>query len=205
MTAANAGADYLGFILWDGSKRAAKKRTVAGISAALKSRPKPPKLIGVFVNSPIDEVAATLDQCNLDFAQLHGDEPLWQITDPDSPLFGKAFKAIRPTSAAEAHMETARYLPLKRLPNQPALLIDAYHPQLPGGTGAKTDWTIARTLTKENAGIFLAGGLTPENVSQAVRSVQPFGVDVASGVETAPGEKSHELVKRFIYHARQSH
>ena len=87
-------------------------------------------------------------------------------------------------------------------PAGPQLLLDAYHPQLHGGTGQVGDWDIAAALAPRYR-ILLAGGLTPDNVRQAVRQVRPWGVDVSSGVEMAPGQKDHDKVRRFVTEAKR--
>ncbi len=90
----------------------------------------------------------------------------------------------------------------QRTTGQPSLLLDAHHPTLPGGTGRTTDWEMAARLADQVPGLMLAGGLTPENVGEAVRRVRPYAVDVASGVEQAPGKKDQEKVRAFIARAR---
>jgi phosphoribosylanthranilate isomerase len=95
------------------------------------------------------------------------------------------------------------YAPVSSPPS-PALLIDAYHPTLRGGTGQTADWSICAHLARQIPGLMLAGGLTPDNVAEAVRMVRPYAVDVASGVEAAPGRKDPALVQAFIRHAKQA-
>ena len=203
VAAAEAGADLLGFILWPGSKRAADADTVAEISARLGRR-EGLKLVGVFVNQPVEQMVELLDRCGLDLAQLSGDEPPALVGDPSSPLYGRTFKALRPTSLAEAEAEAEWYVPPEPVADQPALLVDAYHPTLYGGTGQRADWEIAARLAATVGNLMLAGGLSPANVGEAVRQVRPYGVDVASGVERAPGRKDHELVRAFIAEVRQA-
>lgn len=125
------------------------------------------------------------------------------VGSPDSPLFGRCYKALRPTSLAEAEAEAEWYLPPDWQENRPALLMDAYHPTLRGGTGATADWGIMAKVAQTVPGLLLAGGLTPDNVAEAVRQVQPYGVDVASGVEVRPGVKDREKVERFIAAAKK--
>ena len=93
-------------------------------------------------------------------------------------------------------------MPPELAANQPSLLLDAYHPTLRGGTGRVADWDLAARLSATVPQLMLAGGLHPENVAAAVRQVQPFAVDVASGVEAAPGRKDHEKVRAFIQAAK---
>jgi phosphoribosylanthranilate isomerase len=198
LVAAAAGADYLGFILWPGSKRAVTAQEVQLMATTLRRRPSCPQLVGVFVNETGDVVARLLDELNLDLAQLSGEEPPVLVADPGSPLYGRSYKGIRPTSFAEAEAEAEWYVPPAPATSQPSLLLDAYHPTLRGGTGLQADWAMAAKLAATVDGLMLAGGLNADNVAAAVRQVKPFAVDVASGVEKAPGIKDQELVRKFI-------
>jgi phosphoribosylanthranilate isomerase len=204
LAAAEAGADYLGFIVWKGSKRAVDTAAVAAIARVLHERGKAPLLVGVFVNETPEEAAAILDRCRLDLAQLSGDEPPADVGDPASPLYGRAYKALRPASLAEAEAEAEWYEAPELVEGQPALLLDTYHPTLRGGTGATGDWAIAAQLAAQVPRLMLAGGLTPDNVAQAVQQVRPYAVDVASGVEAAPGKKDGMRVGAFVRNARQA-
>jgi phosphoribosylanthranilate isomerase len=200
--AADAGADLLGFILYSASPRAVTPETAQTIVASLRRRPECPLLVGVFVNEPAATVASILDQCALDLAQLHGDEPPSFVGDPASLLYGRSYKALRPTTLAEAEADSEWYLPPNPVAGRPALLLDAYHPRLRGGSGHSANWTIAARLASQTPGLLLAGGLNPANVAAAVRQVRPFGVDVASGVEASPGRKDPDLVRAFIQVAK---
>lgn len=204
VAAAEAGADYLGFILWRGSKRAVTAETVTHITAALRARPACPVLVGVFVNEEPATAAALLDGCGLDLAQLSGDEPPAHVGDVASPLYGRAYKALRPSSLAEAEAEAEWYAAPEPAGDRPALLLDSYHPGLWGGTGETGDWAVAAALARQAPHLMLAGGLTPENVARAVRRVRPFAVDVASGVEAAPGQKDVARVRAFIHNAKEA-
>ena len=129
-----------------------------------------------------------------DWRPALGDEPPELLTI----LGDRAFKALRPASAAA--LNTALTLVPPRF-QPPAVLMDAYHPGVFGGTGQKADWSLACDLARLKP-ILLAGGLTPENVAEAVRQVQPWGVDVASGVESTPGKKDAARVAAFIRAAK---
>ena len=203
LAAAEAGADYLGFIFWPPSKRAVEADTARAIASHLRGREGRPLLVGVFVDEEAAAMAAVLDDCGLDLAQLSGDEPPALVGDPSSPLYGRSFKALQPASLPEAEAEAEWYAAPERAPVHPSLLLDAHHPTLPGGTGRRTDWQMAAKLAEQVPGMMLAGGLTPENVGEAVRRVRPFAVDVASGVEQAPGRKDREKVRAFIERARE--
>ena len=184
LAAAEAGADMLGFNFYEPSPRCTTPRDCADMVAVLRSQDASVTTVGVFVNKPPNEIASILDGCRLDLAQLSGDEPPEFL---DS-LWDRAFKAIRPATASQAQADAHRYA---RCATSPALLVDAHHPTKYGGTGRTGDWTLARTLATEHP-LLLAGGLNPENVADAVAQVRPWGVDVASGVETSPGKKDVE-------------
>jgi phosphoribosylanthranilate isomerase len=118
-----------------------------------------------------------------------------------SELKGRGYKAVRPANPAAAQQATMfTSYPEK---SAPQLLLDAYVPDLYGGTGHKVDWTMAASLAQQTPRLLLAGGLTSANVQEAVRTVSPWGVDVASGVEAAPGRKDHEQVRAFVAHAHR--
>ena len=200
--AADAGADFLGFVFHPPSKRAVTPATVAHISAVLRARGDRPMLVGVFVDETADTIAQLLDSCRLDLAQLSGHETPNLIGDPDSPLFGRSFKALKPTNLVEAEAEAEWYLPPVMTPSAPSLLIDAFHPDLPGGTGLRADWAIAAELARTTPRLMLAGGLNPENVTEAILQVRPFAVDVSGGVESQPGRKNRDQIKAFIENAK---
>jgi phosphoribosylanthranilate isomerase len=202
MAAAAAGADYLGFIFYPASKRHVEVGAVRQIVAQLRAETDhaTPTLVGVFVNESGPMMSQVLQECQLDLAQLSGDELPSLVGDRNSPVFGRCYKALRPTSLAEAEAEVEWFLPPAS--TRPSLLLDTYHPTLPGGTGATGDWSISAELAESVPGLMLAGGLTIANVADAVRQVRPFAVDVASGVEASPGKKDHELVQTFIHRAK---
>ena len=205
LVAAEAGADYLGFIFYPPSPRAADAATVCVITAHLRQTlAAPPLLVGVFVNETAASITQTLDECGLDLAQLSGDEPPALIGDPRSPLYGRAYKAIRPASAAEAEAEAEWYAVTPSSDRYPSLLVDTYHPTLRGGTGQAIEWGIITRLFQQTHGLMLAGGLTPANVAAATSQLRPFAVDVASGVEAYPGKKEPGLMRTFIRQARQA-
>lgn len=208
IVAADAGADYLGFVFYAQSRRAIDVPTAVDIVKQLRQRPSCPVLVGVFVDEPVERMQTILDDCQLDLAQLHGSEPPWLIGDERSSLYGRAFKALRPIALAEAEADAEWFAPPPTTPVtdaawlRPSLLIDSYHPTLPGGSGQRGNWAIAAQLAKDIPGIMLAGGLTPENVAEAIATVRPFAVDVASGVEQVPGKKDPTQLHRFIENAK---
>jgi len=188
--AVELGANALGFIFYRQSKRYVAPALAAEICAAL-----PPFVakVGVFVNESEVDIRKTLNDCRLDVVQLHGEE---------SPEFCQRFpvkviKAIRVRSEDSLRAATDY--------DVDALLLDTYTTEQHGGTGQKFDWTLARQAkTMLRVPIVLSGGLTPENVGDAMRQVEPFAVDVASGVEAEPGRKDLEKLRRFFKACRQN-
>lgn len=195
LAAAEAGADMLGFNFYPPSPRAITPSDCAAIVAELRARGHAVTCVGVFVNADPEFVRAVLDDCGLDMAQLSGDEPPDDLT----VLGSRAFKAIRPQDVNEAEVLARRYA--RSAP--PALLLDARVAGLYGGSGQTADWDLARRLA-ERYPLLLAGGLQPANVAAAIRAAHPWGVDVASGVELAPGVKSPEKIQAFCRAVRQA-
>jgi Phosphoribosylanthranilate isomerase len=198
LVALEAGADLLGFVLYPKSPRAVSLTAVAEIGHALRRAPafrqRRPALVGVFVNAPPTEVAHALDEAGLDLAQLSGHEP----PDDLRALGGRAYKAVRSQAEADA-LPTVDAPPAH--PHRPDLLLDAMHPMLYGGSGQRADESLALRLARR-CRLLLAGGLTPDNVAEVIGVVQPWGVDVASGVEAAPGKKDHRKLRSFVASAR---
>ena len=190
-----AGADLLGFNFCPKSPRYIAPERAREIAAQVRSSRRKPLLVGVFVNSPLEEVQSILEIARIDLAQLHGDEPARVL----ELLNGRGFKALRPTSETEAEIDAEWFAPYA--PNAPVLLIDAYRKDQYGGTGHTANWSIVTRIAQRYP-ILLAGGLTPENVAEAVRQVRPWGVDVASGVEVSPGRKDAGKMKLFVERAR---
>ncbi|MEP7358859.1 MAG: phosphoribosylanthranilate isomerase [Anaerolineales bacterium] len=192
LAAVDSGADYLGFNFYAKSPRRIEADTCARIIAELARRGARVKTVGVFVNHSPAEVVALMDQCGLDLAQLHGDEQLEHLP----ALRGRAFIVLRGAPPPAATLQE-----LARLgPGQPAFLVDAHAPGLYGGSGQLADWDATAALAARFP-IFLAGGLTPDNVAAAVAQVNPWGVDVASGVEAAPGKKDAQKMRAFVENA----
>lgn len=209
--AVEAGADYLGFIFYPPSKRSIEPQVAQLIVSELRDYGECPYLVGVFVNETGERMADMMDMCDLDFAQLSGEKSPSLISKDLSPIFGTTYKALRPATLMEAEMEAERFLPpnyeaeIKRQRGdggRPSLLIDTFHPTLRGGTGEVGDWAMGAKLAQAIPGLMLAGGLNADNVAEAVRQVQPYAVDVASGVESSPGKKDHDLVRRFVLNAK---
>ena len=195
--AIEAGADLLGFNFYSKSPRYIAPERAGKIAAEIRSGGPKPLLVGVFVNSPLEEVRSILEIAQIDLAQLHGDEPVIVLEQ----LHGRGFKALRPASEEEAEIDAEWFAP--HGPNAPVLLVDAYRKDQYGGTGQVADWSIATKLAQQYP-ILLAGGLTPENVAEAIKQVRPWGVDVASGVECAPGKKDVAKMKLFVERVRSN-
>jgi len=189
LAAIDAGADYLGFNFYPKSVRFIEKKTCAELTSILKREHPQIKLVGVFVNSSVEEMKDIMQTCSLDLAQLHGDE----TPDMLNSLDGKAFKAFR--GIPENINGFARG-------DAPIFLVDASVKDVYGGSGVTADWNGAAELAKKYP-LLLAGGLTPENVAEAVRRVKPWGVDVASGVESAPGQKDATKLSAFVKKIRE--
>lgn len=181
--AVDAGAEALGFNFYAKSPRCLTVTRAAEISRPL---PAFTLRVGVFVNAPEELVVRAIQECGLGMLQFHGEE-----TPEFCTQFGlMSMKAFR-IRDAESLKELAKY-------STDAYLLDAWAPEIRGGTGEKFNWELAKEAQKLGKPIFLAGGLTPDNVADAVRTVRPFGVDVSSGVESSPGKKDHEKMRAFI-------
>jgi len=182
LASAELGADALGFIFYRESKRYIDPEIAKSIVSSL-----PPFIttVGVFVNQPLDELLAIKDKVGIDAAQLHGDE----TPEFCSSVPLKVIKAIR-VKADLDEQGVAQY------PVQ-AILFDTYSDVEYGGTGKSFNWEIIKGIS--NAGkIILSGGLSPDNVVEAIRTVRPYAVDVSSGVEATPGKKDHMKLRKFI-------
>jgi indole-3-glycerol phosphate synthase/phosphoribosylanthranilate isomerase len=194
LAAVDAGADMLGFNFYPRSKRYIPPEKCVRIVSALAQYTARVQLVGVFVNATRAEIEAIADDCHLDLVQLSGDEPPEFL----HALGPRALKGIRPTSLEEAQADAARFARSA----SPALLVDAYRPGEYGGTGYTGDWELAQKLAAQYP-ILLAGGLNPDNVAAAVAQVHPWGVDVASGVESSPGKKDAQKMTAFVAAARR--
>jgi phosphoribosylanthranilate isomerase len=187
MMAISAGADAIGFNFWHRSKRHVTPDQAKAIRAALPPFVTP---VALFVDAQAEDILETVAHVGMDCVQLHGFEPPRLI----ERLHGlQVIKAVPIRNDAD----------LRRLEEYrvSAFLLDAFSPGMPGGTGKTIDWELARQASAR-AKIILAGGLTPDNVAEAVRTVRPYAVDVASGVEKAPGVKSRKLVTQFVREAK---
>ena len=201
LAAAEAGADFVGFNFVPGVRRQLREEKARHMIRAYRDTlgRDGPKLVGIFVDQPLDEVNRILDDCDLDMAQLSGQEPLSYCRGLERPVIkavhvpmGQPSELVVSTlGAVLVELEEVNILPLldPDLADSPG-----------GGTGRNFDWAVARELAARHR-FLLAGGLSPENVGQAVRDVHPWGVDVSSGVETE-GVKDTVKIKTFVRAAR---
>jgi phosphoribosylanthranilate isomerase len=187
LAAIKFGADYLGFVLWPGSPRATTLDLFRSIRVKLRGQ----EAVGVFVNPSADEVRAAADE-GIRFAQIHGEVPDWDDDPPNVAI-------VRAVHLAVNGPGFEPYIPDD---TEGFILLDARDPVKHGGTGQTIDWTRAAAIARTRP-LFLAGGLTPDNVKQAIATVKPMTVDVASGVESAPGIKDHDKLRRFIERAKE--
>ncbi|HMB67918.1 MAG TPA: phosphoribosylanthranilate isomerase [bacterium] len=181
LAAVEAGADALGFVFAESPRRVRSDVALAII------RKLPPTVMrfGVFVDESPAEIAEVLRAAEIDRIQLHGfEEPM--VQELAGTRVVKAFRARDDSVLTEIEEWAA-----------PFFLLDTWHPAQPGGTGERFDWDIARRAHKFGKFV-LAGGLTPENVGQAINEVRPFGVDVSSGIEQSPGIKDPARIRAFV-------
>lgn len=187
LAAIRAGADALGFVFYPPSPRNVSLELAARIATAV---PAPVWRVGVFVDPALELVLDAIRACRLTLVQLHGTETPDLCARIPVPVM-KAFR-VRDGSVLD---DIARY-------QTEFVLLDAYDARAPGGTGSTFNWDLARAVVRTGRKVFLAGGLTPENIGRAIEHVHPFGVDASSGVESGPGRKDHEKIRAFVAAAR---
>lgn len=190
LVAVEAGADALGFVFHRSSPRCVEARTVKRIAAELPPFVLP---VGVFVNEDVKVVRDLMDECGFALAQLHGDENASYCETLGRPVL----KAIRLCDRG-SFLALGEYIGRAQVRG---FVVDAFSENAYGGTGLTADWTLAKEVAKA-ATVLLAGGLTSENVQEAIRTVRPYGVDVSSGVEASPGRKDRTKIQAFIQAAR---
>jgi phosphoribosylanthranilate isomerase len=183
---AELGAWAVGLIFWPESPRACAIEDAEEIGAALHRRL---EVAGVFVNATLDHVAATADRAGLTLLQLHGDEGPAYCAEAARRTGCKVMKAVRVKDAAHVRGLRAFHTDYH--------LLDAYVPGTPGGTGESFNWELAR-MHEGPAQVVLSGGLTPDNVAEAIAAARPFAVDSASGTEAAPGRKDPARLRAFF-------
>lgn len=188
LIAVAAGADLLGFVFYPKSPRCVEPEQVKRITEAVRGASFSVCFVGVFVDEKPDRIHRIVSDCALEYVQLHGTERPEIVTG----LMEKEIKVIK----AFRIRDRASLVGIERY-QATAYLLDAYVPGRPGGTGHSFDWKLA-VAAKVHGPLILAGGLTPENVAEAVCTVRPWGVDVASGVEAAAGRKDAGKLQRLI-------
>ena len=189
MAACDCGADALGFVFYEKSPRHV---SIASAAALLRELPPFVQSVGLFVNAEPAFIESVLQAVPLDLLQFHGDE-----TPADCARFGRPYiKAVRVNRDTDLLKCAADFAAAR------GLLLDAYVPGVPGGTGERFDWTlIPPNLPKP---VILSGGLTPDNVAEAVQRVRPWAVDVSSGVEVSKGIKDAHKIAQFIAKAKEA-
>ncbi|WP_339451083.1 phosphoribosylanthranilate isomerase [Pseudomonas sp. EA_5y_Pfl2_R50] len=189
LAAVEAGADAIGFVFYDRSPRAV---TVQQARAIIKALPPFVTTVGLFVNASRCELGEILDAVPLDLLQFHGDEDVEACEGWHRPYI----KALRVKAGDDIAAAVDAY------PGASGVLLDTYVEGVPGGTGEAFDWSlIPQRLSKP---LILAGGLTPENVADAVARVKPYAVDVSGGVEASKGIKDHAKIRAFINAVRKA-
>jgi len=175
--AADLGAWAIGMVFWPESPRVCAIADAEAIGAELHRRL---EIAGVFVNATLDEVAQTADRCRLTLLQLHGDEGPAYCREAARRTGCRVMKAMRVRTAADIRGLQPFHTDFH--------LLDAYSPRTPGGTGETFNWELVRLHPNEPP-VVLSGGITPDNVGQAIATARPFAIDSASGTEAAPGRK----------------
>jgi len=197
-SAIEAGADMLGFNFYLPSPRfiepAEVKTIVESLRGEIESRGL--TMVGVFVNEASAEaVADIVDEAGLNAVQLHGDESIEFCASLKQLLNGKLLIKVLSMTDTFVPAETQKY-------DADVIMLDAFHAEMRGGTGQIVDWTVARSARELVPRLFLAGGLSPENVAEAIAEVGPFAVDACSSLESTRGRKSAERMKAFVQAAR---
>jgi len=186
--AARLGVDAIGLVFADSPRQV----TVDQALSIIRSLPPFVTPVGVFVNSSTQEMMRIAWACGLGAVQLHGQEPPAACREPVLPVI----KAIR--------VKTSAWVDLARTYEVSGLLLDTDHPEKAGGTGESFNWDLVQSQARPSGGppIILAGGLNPENITQALTQVRPYGVDVSSGVEAAPGKKDYAKMEALVSRVR---
>jgi phosphoribosylanthranilate isomerase len=190
--AVSAGAWAVGMVFWPHSPRRCTPEAAVEIGAALRRRA---EVAGVFVNAPLDEIAVIAEAASLTLVQLHGEEGPSYCDEVRRRTGCRVIKAARIRSRADIQALAAFHTDFH--------LLDAYRAGVPGGTGETFSWDLA-SAHRGGVPLLLGGGLTPDNVAGAIELVRPFAVDVAGGVELAPGRKDPEKLEAFAEAVRST-
>ena len=202
LAAASAGADLLGIVFEPHSRRCLDGDDAKSLVKSFRAQwhREEPRWVGVFANQPVEDVNHLLTHCDMDLVQLSGHESPEYCLQVVKPVL-KVIHVRNDTPAKEVMEEVNRSLTLYKESGYMCML-DTFKQGVLGGTGQVFDWEVAQALARDHS-FLLAGGLTPENVSEAMRQVRPWGLDVSSGVET-DGQKDAAKITQFIVQVRQT-
>ena len=184
----DAGADAIGFVFFPPSPRSVSKEQAIQLVQAV---PAYVQVVGLFVNASADEIVEIVKEVHLDILQFHGDESPEQCQKIAKQVGRRWYKAIQ----VKPELDLIKTIEQYQHAGASAVLLDAWHPELKGGTGHRFDWA---TFPKLDIPLILAGGLTPENIEDAIKTTRAFAVDVSGGVESAKGMKDQQLIERFM-------
>lgn len=187
-SAVHAGADAIGLVFYPPSPRHVNIEQAQGL---LRNIPAYVQVVGLFVNATAEEIAAVLKQVPLDILQFHGDESPEQCQSIAQQVGRRWYKAIQVKPGLDVVAEIQKY----QQAGASAVLLDAWHPELKGGTGHSFDWS---SFPQLDIPLILAGGLNPDNIEDAIHTTAAFAVDVSGGVESAKGIKDQQLIERFM-------
>ena len=187
-SAVNAGVDAIGLVFYAPSPRSV---TIQQAQELAKHIPAYVQIVGLFVNATADEITQVLEQVPLDMLQFHGDETAEQCQQIALQTKRRWYKAIQ----VKPELDLINTIKSYQHAGASAVLLDAWHPELKGGTGHSFDWSQFPTL---NVPLILAGGLKPENIEDAIKTTRAYAVDVSGGVESAKGIKDQQLIEHFM-------
>lgn len=190
MLCADEGADFIGLIFAERSKRAVTVERARAIAGSLRGHRSRPKIVGVFVDETPRAVNEIVDAVGLDLVQLHGDES-------DAECAAMSVPVIKGMRVGQSLPETTGHR------SASWLLFDTLDSRQSGGTGRRFDWSLLESWSRDRP-FFLSGGLTTEDIARAMSQVRPDGIDIASGVESSPGIKDHDKVRRLFERLRRS-
>ena len=187
-SAVNAGADAIGFVFYAPSPRSVTKEQAKEL---IQHVPAYVQIVGLFVNATADEIAQVLEVVPLDMLQFHGDETAEQCQQISNQIGRRWYKAIQ----VKPELDVINTIKSYQNVGASAVLLDAWHPELKGGTGHSFDWS---QFPKLDIPLILAGGLKPDNVEDAIKTTRAYAVDVSGGVESAKGIKDQQLIEQFM-------
>lgn len=187
-SAVNAGVDAIGFVFYAPSPRSV---TLEQAKELAKHVPAYVQIVGLFVNATADEITQVLEEVPLDILQFHGDETAEQCQQIAAQTKRRWYKAIQ----VKPELDVIKTIKSYQQAGASAVLLDAWHPELKGGTGHQFDWSQFPQL---DIPLILAGGLKPENIEDAIKTTRAYAVDVSGGVESAKGIKDQQLIEHFM-------